>query len=298
MVDSVQYSNKIIIGDRVYLINPTVKRYQIPIDELGLLTMREVPPHSHLEILGVAAPAGAYEAEFFVLNSGDLGETEHLSIYGGVGFEVEEKDTRIGLRRLRQAFPYRDEYIGTRNPEISSFYEKGKMRTFAFLNLNFDKKPDTYVHTAIVPFLEGFERLARPYAHAFICHASEDKPIVRELALALKILGTEVWFDEWEIRVGDSIIQKIDDALGHVTHLVVCLSQKSVNKPWVKKELSAALMRQLAKASIRVLPVLLDDCEIPTILVDIKYASISKGIPRLVDELREGLFAGVEIDPV
>ncbi len=292
---SVQYSDKIVIGDQIYLRNPTVDRYQIPINELGSLQMREVPPHSHLEILGVTAPPGAYEAEFYVLNSGDLGETEQLSVYGGVGFEVEEKDAQISLRRLRQAFPYCDEYIGTRNPQIYSYVEKGKMRTFAFLDLRFDKKPDTQVRNAIVPFLESFERLARPYAYVFFCHASEDKPVVRELARVLKTLGTEVWFDEWEIRVGDSIVQKIDDALGHVTHLIVCLSQKSVNKPWVKKELSAALMRQLAKASIRILPILLDDCEIPTILADIKYASISKGIPMLVDELREAIFAADEI---
>jgi len=41
---------------------------------------------------------------------------------------------------------------------------------------------------------------------AFICHASEDKdPFVREFANELKANHVEVWYDEFSLRLGDSL---------------------------------------------------------------------------------------------
>lgn len=48
----------------------------------------------------------------------------------------------------------------------------------------------------------------------FISHASEDKDeIVRDLAEALKENGFDVWYDEFELKVGDSLRKKIDNGL-------------------------------------------------------------------------------------
>jgi hypothetical protein len=144
---------------------------------------------------------------------------------------------------------------------------------------------------ALAPIVEGLQRLQRPNVRAFLCHASEDKPAARDLAVALREFGAEVWLDKWEIRVGDSIVQKIDGALGTVSHLIVLLSNNSVGKPWVRKELSSALMRQLSQKAIKVLPVRLDDCTIPPILADIKYADARKGLESALVGLEPALFA-------
>jgi TIR domain len=141
-----------------------------------------------------------------------------------------------------------------------------------------------------MPFVEGYLRLARPSVHVFICHTSEDKAAARTVAAGMKRLGADVWFDEWEIRVGESIVQKIGDALGRVSHLVVLFSQQSVAKPWVQKEFSAALMRQLSRESIKVLPLRLDDCTIPPILADIKYADARHDMALAIAELERALF--------
>ena len=51
-----------------------------------------------------------------------------------------------------------------------------------------------------------------PY-DVFLSHSAKDKPVVRDVAERLKKDGLRVWFDEWEIRPGDSIPAKIEEGL-------------------------------------------------------------------------------------
>ena len=55
-----------------------------------------------------------------------------------------------------------------------------------------------------------------PY-DVFLSHSAKDKPVVRDVAERLRKDGLRVWFDEWEIRPGDSIPAKIEDASGMFT---------------------------------------------------------------------------------
>ena len=43
-----------------------------------------------------------------------------------------------------------------------------------------------------------------PY-DVFLSHSAKDNLVVRDVAERLKKDGLRVWFDEWEIRPGDSI---------------------------------------------------------------------------------------------
>lgn len=124
----------------------------------------------------------------------------------------------------------------------------------------------------------------------FICHASEDKPSARMVAEALRHMGARVWLDEWEIKVGESIVQKVTSGLEGSSHLVLLLSQHSVNKPWVRREFSAALMRQLSDGGVTVLPVKLDSASPPAIIADLRYADGSVDLENALRELREVLF--------
>ncbi|MBV9613321.1 MAG: toll/interleukin-1 receptor domain-containing protein [Acidobacteriaceae bacterium] len=47
----------------------------------------------------------------------------------------------------------------------------------------------------------------------FLSHNKADKPIARSIGSHLQLSGIEVWFDEWEIRAGDSIPGKLNDGL-------------------------------------------------------------------------------------
>lgn len=132
------------------------------------------------------------------------------------------------------------------------------------------------------------EGMARPLI--FICHASEDKPFVERIVAALDRRALHAWFDKREIFVGDSIVTKINEALERTRYFVPVLSSRSVLKPWVLREINSSLMRQLANEGILILPVRLDECSIPPLLADIKYAdfraSFDDGVAEMLLAIR------------
>lgn len=80
----------------------------------------------------------------------------------------------------------------------------------------------------------------------FISHASEDKDdIVRPLATALQGGGLKVWYDEFELRLGDSLRRKIDSGLARSRFGVVVLSRAFMNKGWTNYELDGIVTRSV-----------------------------------------------------
>lgn len=78
----------------------------------------------------------------------------------------------------------------------------------------------------------------------FVSHASEDKDaVVRPLALALREHGLEVWFDEFELSIGDSLRRKIDSGLARSRFGIVVLSQAFFKKGWTNYELDGLVTR-------------------------------------------------------
>jgi hypothetical protein len=106
----------------------------------------------------------------------------------------------------------------------------------------------------------------------FLCHASVDKGMVRMVHDDLMHLGVNCWLDENKIKVGDSIVSTISDGLVSSQTMIVFLSPKSLESMWMRKEWQSFLARQLSKHTIKILPVVLEDCDVPSILSDIKYA--------------------------
>jgi len=290
-----QHAPDIRIGNRTYSLNPECNRYQVPLEELDALRMIDIPPHHHLEVMGVPMPTGEIECELWLVNAGDEGTDEHLSVYGGAWIPVTPDNAERELARLQRAFPSLHRYDARKSPkfEIEDILHRG-LKASAFLSLSFEGRGDTTVRDAIGPFVEGFRRLTMPDARVFVCHASEDKPFARVLAAELRNDGAAIWLDELEIRVGDSIVQKVSEGLQGASHLVIILSRHSVSKPWVAKELSYSLMRQLSDRSISILPVRLDDSQIPALLSDVKYADCRDDFSKGVRELRLAIFGGVE----
>lgn len=126
----------------------------------------------------------------------------------------------------------------------------------------------------------------------FLSHSSKDKPFVSRLATDLKSKGVPVWFDQWELKVGDSLSQRIERGISQSGWLAVVVSKNSSNSDWVQKELRAAQARELRDKSVFVLPIIIDDCEIPLFLLDKLYAdfraSYDQGLEALLKRVLEG----------
>jgi hypothetical protein len=85
----------------------------------------------------------------------------------------------------------------------------------------------------------------------FISHASEDKDsIVRPLANALSTGGLKVWYDEFELRIGDSLRRKIDTGLAKSRFGIVVLSRSFFGKGWTNYELDGLVTRAVSGEQI------------------------------------------------
>lgn len=92
----------------------------------------------------------------------------------------------------------------------------------------------------------------------FISHASEDKDrLVRPLATELSRLGLRVWYDEFSLKVGDSLSASIDKGLAESDAGVLIVSHSFIRKPWPKRELAGLIAGHMGRGQL-ILPVWFD----------------------------------------
>jgi hypothetical protein len=129
----------------------------------------------------------------------------------------------------------------------------------------------------------------------FISHASEDKDaFVRPLAEALR-KKFNVWYDEYELKVGGSLRAKIDEGLHKADYGVVVLSPSFFNKKWTKAELDGLLALETSTHKL-ILPVwyritLAEVTAQSPILAGRLAADGAKGIPAVLDSIEQAISA-------
>lgn len=125
---------------------------------------------------------------------------------------------------------------------------------------------------------------------AFISHSARDKPFVRRLAADLVANGVKVWLDEQRILVGDSIPEKIAQGLAESDLFLLVVSENSIGSPWVKKELSNALVNEIERRKVTVMPIKLDNGAMPDSIGDKLYAdfrgSYDDGLNNLLKSIK------------
>lgn len=130
----------------------------------------------------------------------------------------------------------------------------------------------------------------------FLCHASQDKPVVRELYQRLLIEGwIDPWLDEEKLLPGQDWDMEIEKAVESADAVVVCLSRNSVVKEGhIQKELKMVLdvSDQKPEGVIFLIPLRLDECQPPHRLTKWQFidyfpnATKSETIKRLIISLK------------
>ena len=279
--------NRIIkVNGNEYSENNSDGEFFIPVSHLNDLRARDLPVSSSLRVIDFGFNDANIDLYFSVINGG----REYFSIF--LLFSIETDNYVEGSKDI---FKVSNVIAGIAS---DNYLDKPNMRTDK-LEDNLTRHSVSYLFDETISGGIILKELAeniiqalnnsKPTIKVFLCHSSQDKPVVEEFAKRLKAANKHVWFDKWEIKIGDSIVEKINEGLETMTHLIIFLSKNSVEKPWVKKELSSALMRKLSDNSVKVMPVKVDTTDIPGIINDIKYADCSEdleaGFTQLINDI-------------
>ena len=137
----------------------------------------------------------------------------------------------------------------------------------------------------------------------FLCHASGDKPVVRELYKRLTAEGVDAWLDQEKLLPGQDWRVEIPRAVREADVVVICLSNKSITKEgYVQKEIRFALdsAEEKPEGTIFLIPARLEDCIVPERLDRWQWVDLfeENGFLRLLRSLKlRADKVGVVIEP-
>lgn len=125
----------------------------------------------------------------------------------------------------------------------------------------------------------------------FLCHASADKPKVRELYRYLKRRGVQPWLDAEDLLPGQNWQVEIPKALETSDAIIICLSKGSIDKEgYVQKEIRFALDRALnmPEGRIFLIPARLEECDLPHSLSTYQWVDLfdEAGHDKLMKSLK------------
>jgi hypothetical protein len=128
--------------------------------------------------------------------------------------------------------------------------------------------------------------------HAFLSHAHVDKCQADQIVEWLgDVAAVPIWYDAVNMPPGSTIAQVLSDAIDNSRSLILLLSKESVARGWVQQEYNAAINHQTQHRSFRVVPVRLDDVNLPGFLQN--YSSITLGGDGLDTKGAAGILKGL-----
>jgi hypothetical protein len=124
----------------------------------------------------------------------------------------------------------------------------------------------------------------------FISYSHSDRPLVQNLAEQLHHRGVRVWWDEWEIKPGDTLRERIIQGIDNAKNFLVVISETTLSSQWVKYELNSALISEIEDQDVRVVPIITGTIQFTDLPTDLraKYGLVCKDtntINRTVEEM-------------
>lgn len=124
----------------------------------------------------------------------------------------------------------------------------------------------------------------------FISYAGPDQQFADRLAEELRGSQIDVWMDGFEIQGGDNLFEKIIQGVEESDLVIIVLSEAYSKSRWSQQELSAFAMKEVTANRLSIIPVIIEDCEIPIFLQDRMYIdfriSFDEGSKSLVAAIK------------
>jgi hypothetical protein len=122
---------------------------------------------------------------------------------------------------------------------------------------------------------------------AFLSHTTKDADLAGRLARDLIEAGVDVWYSEWEMKLGDSLRRRIEAGIDKATHFMVLLTPASLASEWVQTELDTGLVNRIA-GKCRLIPILSDISieQVPATLrgvLGVRMDPYADGLRKLID---------------
>ncbi len=111
----------------------------------------------------------------------------------------------------------------------------------------------------IIQYTQGFFEVAIQFYSCFISYSHSDKSFARRLHDHLQARGIRCWLDEHDLKLGDRILDVVNDAIRLHDKILLCCSEASLNSWWVKDEIRKAQVRERKEDRLIIIPLNLDD---------------------------------------
>lgn len=107
----------------------------------------------------------------------------------------------------------------------------------------------------------------------FLSHASEDMTWCGMLAERLRNHGVRVWFDQWELKPGDHLLKRVNEGIARSRKMIAIWSTQYFrnDRVWTFIESLTKQHGDPLSEARPLVPVLLEDCEIPPTLSSLIY---------------------------
>jgi len=134
------------------------------------------------------------------------------------------------------------------------------------------------------------------YPIMFLSYSSADRTFVEKLARDLSRSGITLWYDQWMMRPGDKLRDKINRGIRNCRYFGVVISDTSLNSRWIQNELDSAMIRFNEDSDVEIIPILIDNTmakQLPADLRGFVYADFRhlnadryfEELGKLIDEL-------------
>ncbi|HAG85522.1 MAG TPA: hypothetical protein DCL61_31360 [Cyanobacteria bacterium UBA12227] len=143
--------------------------------------------------------------------------------------------------------------------------------------------------------MTDLERNSKQRPQVFVSYASADRAAAKTIVEGLRSRNLNVWLDADELRPGDHWAESIRTAIEASAYFLLLLSKHSVQSSWMVHEVEAVL-KELQSRDVTFLPVLLEDCDIPSSLAIYQCFDMRSGVEENLEKLAEALRFTPKID--